>query len=150
METPSSNLANNLFEGVHRIKCKLRHYDEICEIWGIKYKYCDCFPEYINFKDNLIEYKCLCCNKNYQYKCDEKLKERFFDICKFSNRDNNTFIWLLQKCVYLYEYIDDLEKINETSLPEKENFYSHLSKADITGADYKHAKRVCKYFKIKN
>ena len=43
-----------------------------------------------------------------------------------------------------------LGKINETSLPEKENFYSDLSMADITGADYKHAKRVCKDFEIKN
>ena len=42
-------------------------------------KYCDCFLEYKNFKDDLIEYKCLCCNKNYQHKFDEKLKERFFN-----------------------------------------------------------------------
>ena len=49
-----------------------------CETCRIKYKYCDCFLEYINFKDDLIEYKCLCCNKNYQQKFDEKLKERFF------------------------------------------------------------------------
>ena len=32
---------------------------------GIKYKHWDCFLEYTNFKDNLIEYKCLCCIKNY-------------------------------------------------------------------------------------
>ena len=31
----------------------------------MKYKYCDCFLEYINFKDDLIEYKYLSCNKNY-------------------------------------------------------------------------------------
>ena len=37
-----------------------------CETCGIKYKNCDSFLEYTNFKDNLIEYKCLCCNKNYQ------------------------------------------------------------------------------------
>ena len=24
-----------------------------------------------NFKDDLIEYKCLCCNKNYQHMYDE-------------------------------------------------------------------------------
>ena len=42
-------------------------------------KYCDCFLEYKNFKDDLIEYKCLCCNKNYQHKFDEKLKERVFN-----------------------------------------------------------------------
>ena len=29
--------------------------------------------------------------------------------------------------------MDDLKKISETSLPEKENFYSHLNMGDITG-----------------
>ena len=43
-----------------------------------------------------------------------------------------------------------LGKSNETSLTEKENFYSHLNIADTTGADYAHAKRVCKDFEIKN
>ena len=39
---------------------------------------------------------------------------------------------------------------NETSLPEKEDFYYHLNMEDVTDADYAHAKRVCKGFKIKN
>ena len=43
------------------------------ETCGIKHKECDCFLAYINFKDDLIECKCLCCNKNYQQKCDENL-----------------------------------------------------------------------------
>ena len=46
--------------------------------------------------------------------------------------------------------MDDREKFNETSLPEKEDFYIHLNMEDITGADYAHAKRVYKHFKIKN
>ena len=69
----------------------------------------------------------MCCNKNYQRKFDEKLKERFFSTYKFSNHDNNQFILLLQKLVYPYEYMDDSERFNETSLPEKEDFYSHLN-----------------------
>ena len=69
-----------------------------CETCRIKYKYCDCFLEYTNFKDDLIEFKCLCCNKYYQQKSDEKLKEQFFNTFKFSNRDNNKFILLLQRC----------------------------------------------------
>ena len=56
----------------------------------------------------------------------------------------------MQKGVYPYEYMDDWEKFNETSLPEKEDFYSHLNMEDITDADYAHAKRVCKDFEIKN
>ena len=63
-----SNLVNNLSEGIHRIKCKLGRDDKKCETCAIKYKYCDCFLEYANFKDDLIEYKCLCCNKSYQQK----------------------------------------------------------------------------------
>ena len=40
-------------------------------------------------------------------------------------------------------------KLNET-LPEKDDFYSHLSMEDITDADYVHQKRVCKDFEIKS
>ena len=42
------------------------------------------------------------------------------------------------------------EKFNETSLPEKEDFYSHLNMEDITDADYVYAKKVCKDFWINN
>ena len=48
-----------------------------------------------------------------------------------------------------WEYIDESEKFSET-LPEKEDFYSHLDMEDITDANYAHAKRVCKDFEIKN
>ena len=150
MASSLSNLVNNLSEGIHNIKCKYGHDDKKYETCGIKYKYCDCFLEYTNFKDDLTEYKCLCCNKIYQRKFHEKLKERFFNTYKFSNHDNNKFILLLRKGVYPYEYMDDWEKFNETSLPEKEDFYSHLNMEDITDADYAHAKRVCKDFEIKN
>ena len=105
--------------------------------------------KYINFKGDLIQYKCLCYNKNYQHKFDEKLKERFYNTYKFSNHSNNKFILLLQNGVYSYEYMDNWEKFNETSLLEKEYFYSYLNMEDITDADYVHAKRVCKDFEIK-
>ena len=46
--------------------------------------------------------------------------------------------------------MDDWEKFNETTLPEKDNFYSHLNMEDITDADHVQAKRVCKKSHIKN
>ena len=46
--------------------------------------------------------------------------------------------------------MDDWEKFSETSLPEIENFYSHLNMEDITDAVYAHAERACKDFEIKN
>ena len=48
-----------------------------------------------NFKDDLIEYKCLCCNKIIK----TSLKERLFNTYKFSNHDNKKFILLLRKGV---------------------------------------------------
>ena len=146
-----SNVVNNLSEGTHRIICKFGDDDKNCETCGIKYNYCDCFLEYIHFDliDDLIEYKCLCCNKNYLHKFDENLRELFFNTYKFSNNDNNKFILFQQKGVYPYEYMNDWQKFNETSLSGKEDFYRHLIMEYITDANHAHAKRVCKNFEIK-
>ena len=62
------------------------------------------------------------CNKNYQHKFDEKLKERFFNTSKFSNHDNNKFILLLGKGVYPYEYLNGWEKLDEKACLEKKIF----------------------------
>ena len=43
-----------------------------------------------------------------------------------------------------------MEKFNETSLPEKDDFYSLLNMEVITDVDYMHAKRICKDFKIRH
>ena len=128
------NLVNNLSKGIHKIKCKYRHDDKKYETCEIAYKICLCFFENTNFKDGLIEYKRLCCNKNYQQKFDEKLKEEFLNTYKFSIHDNNRLILLLGKGVYPPKSMDDWGKFNEI-LPEKEDFYSHLNMEDITDAD---------------
>ena len=38
--------------------------------------------------------------------------------------------------------MDSWKRFNDTSLPEKENFYSHLNMENIADVDYKHTKRV--------
>ena len=50
MASSLSNLVNNVFVGIHKIKHKYGHNDKKCETCGITYEVCDCFPEYINFK----------------------------------------------------------------------------------------------------
>ena len=154
-----SNIANNLSEEIHEIRCKYGRDDKKHETCRIKYKYCHCFLEYKYFKDDLIEYKCLCCFKSYQQKFDEKLKERVFNTYKVSNHYHlfkfiynlfkDEFILLLLKGVYPNGYMEYWETSNET-LPEKEDFCSHLDMEDITDADYVHPKNVCKDFEIKN
>ena len=46
--------------------------------------------------------------------------------------------------------MDDWQKFNQTSLPEKEDFNSHLNIENITDAEYEYTKRVCKDFEIKS
>ena len=61
MESSLSNLADNLAEGIHKIKCKD----------------CECFLEYETVKDNLINIITNLATKIIQKKNDEELKKRF-------------------------------------------------------------------------
>ena len=45
--------------------------------------------------------------------------------------------------------MNDWENFNETSLPEKEDFWSQLNMKYLTDEDCAHTKIVCKGFKIK-
>ena len=44
--------------------------------------------------------------------------------------------------VYPYDYMDDWEKFNETTLSEKEELSNNLNMEDIVDADYMHLKRL--------
>ena len=114
-----NNLVDNLTEGIHKIK----------------FKDCNCFLEYQSVQENLIKYKCLC-KKDVSNKLGEKFKKRFKNTFKLSNNDINKIIFLLRKDVYPYKYMDEWEEFNETSLAEKEEFYSQLNMEDITDVYY--------------
>ena len=90
MASSLSNLANNLVKGIHKTK----------------YTNCNtCFLN-TNAKNDLIEYKCLCCNELPKKKFDKNLKKRFTNIYRLATQINK-FILLLQQGVYPYEYMDD-------------------------------------------
>ena len=56
---------------------------------------------------------------------------------------------LTRKGVYPYDYVSSLDKLSETCLPPKEEFYSHLNDEDISDEDYQHAIKVWNTFKLK-
>ena len=64
--------------------------DKKCKTGGIKYKNCEWFLEYTNFKIDSIEQKMLNLQLELSAKSDEKL-----NTYMFSNHDKNKFILLL-------------------------------------------------------
>ena len=91
------------------------------------------------------------CKQRYKKKFNKELIKRFAITYSFCNNDTtgssfseriNKFILLLRKCVYSYEYMDNWERLNETSLPNKESFYSNLNMEDIDDIDYRHGNNV--------
>ena len=48
-----------------------------------------------------------------------------------------------------YEYMDSWQIFDETSLPDKEAFYSNLNMEDITDVDYRHGKKYLNILLIK-
>ena len=57
---------------------------------------------------------------------------------------------LTRKGVYPYDYVSSLEKLSETQLPPKEEFYSKLNDEEISDDDYQHASNVWDTFKCKS
>ena len=62
---------------------------------------------------------------------------------KLFNVDSNSKRYNLQmrKGVYPYECMDSWDKLDETSLPQREKFYSKLTGSEILESDYEHAKK---------
>ena len=84
--------------------------------------------------------------KIIKQKFGEKLKVELLNTYTFSNQDNNKFILLLRKGVYLYNYLYAwLGKIQWNIITWKKDVYSHLK---FTDTDYAHAKRVSKDFEV--
>ena len=101
-------------------------------------------------KDEQLIFRCSSSKKNYKKDFNKDLIQRFVNIYEFCNGDLNKFILLLRKGVYPYEYMDSWQRFDETSLPDKEAFYSNLNVEDITDTDYIHANKVFKKFKLKH
>ena len=102
------------------------------------------------FNDNQLICRCFECKKNYKKEFNKESIKRFANIYEFCNGDINLFILLLKKGVHPCEYMDNWERFDKTSLPDKEAFYSSLNMEDITDVDHIHAKRVFKGLNNKN
>ena len=152
MASSLSKLVDNLSEGLDNNKCS------------------DCGSnlDYIEIKNEKLFLECYNCKQRYKKKLNKELIKRFACTYSFCNNDTtgstaepsssersssehiNKFIFLLRKGVYPYEYMDNWERFNETSLPSKESFYSNLNMENIEDIDYRHGNNVFNKFKLNN
>ena len=74
--------------------------------------------------------------------------QRFANTYSFCSKDLkfnktfNKFILLLGKVAYPYEYMNNWEIFDETSLPDKESFYSSLNMENIEDIDHWHGNNL--------
>ena len=85
---------------------------------------------------------CYICKKGFSTDDGNKKKDfnkelikRSANIYEFCDGYINKFILLLRKGVFAYEYMHSWKRFNETSLPNKKEFYSSLNTEDITVLD---------------
>ena len=122
MSTSLSNLVNSLSDGKYDIKCKN----------------CNSCLDSMKFDDNKLICRCFECKINYNKDFNNELIYRFSSLYDFCNKDINKSMLLLRKGVYPYEYMDNWERFNEKSLPDKEFFCSNLNMENIIDIDYRH------------
>ena len=134
MSTSLSKLVDNLSEELYNNKC-------------LNSKSC---LDYMKTKNEKLILKCFNCKQNYKKDFNKELIKRFANTYEFCNENLNKFILLLRRSVYPYEYMDNWKKFDETSLPNKESFYSNLNMEKIDDIDYRHGNNVFKRFKLKN
>ena len=81
-----------------------------------------------------IALNCSECNSNYEKEFNEDVAKRFENKA-FCDKDINKFCLIIRKRLYIYEYIEICQRYNETSMPDKKEFYTNLNMEDITNPD---------------
>ena len=109
MSMPLSKLIDNLSEGIHNNTC-------------VDCKSC---LDYIKTENEKLILKYFNCKQYYEKDFNKELIKRFAGTYEFCNKNLNS------SCVCPYEYMDNWERFEETSLPNKESFYSNLNMENI-------------------
>ena len=143
MASSLTKLVDNLSEGIRNNKCS----DCVSNLDYIK---TTAEPSSLERKNEKLILECYNCKQRYKKKFNKELIKRFASTYSLCNNDFNKFILSLRKGVYPYEYMDNWERFNETSLPSKESFYSNLNMEDIDDIDYRHGNNVLNKFKLNN
>ena len=136
MNESLSSLADNL-SGLKNCYCEKSSFDNIKTTYNV-----------IN-NEYIVNSKCKACLWRKAVKLSDLVKNfpNTFNLCRANVQK---FLLLLTKSVCPYEYMNDMSKFDKKELPTIDNFYSKLNSSGISKEDYSHAKKVWKFFKIKD
>ena len=104
---------------------------------------------YIDIK-YVAHFKCMKCGVEKTKALNkEEIQRKFKNTYNVYINKDKLFRSLLRKGVYPYEWLDSVERLNETQLPSKDVFYSKLTGQEISDVDYEHAQTVWRTFRMK-
>ncbi|XP_078032837.1 uncharacterized protein LOC144467773 [Augochlora pura] len=66
----------------------------------------------------------------------------------YSHLSDDDFDLVTRKAIFPYDYVTSYDKLSDTCLLPREEFYNKLHDSEISDADYHHARRVCSRFGI--
>ena len=156
----NKQVLSNSFHNAHTIKCKncestnvIQQTYQICQSNDTyiltKCPVCNKNTEYLKLKTKIIYSKCFEYNKYQNEMFTDEIKKyltkQFENTFNYCNKNDNKFLMSLQKGVYPYEYVNDWDKFDETTIPFKEFFLARNGYSD-----FRHVKNVFKQFKHKN
>ncbi|XP_024879110.1 uncharacterized protein LOC112459306 [Temnothorax curvispinosus] len=85
-------------------------------------------------------------DKLASFLCRDKLK---IVRSQFLQLSTENFDLLTRKGVFPYEYVDCVDKLEDTCLPPRESFYSSLTGDTVSESDYEHAANVWRRFSVR-
>ena len=99
--------------------------------------------------DGLVKALLSDCQENGEFNV-QRARDKFGHLSsRFGHFPDQEFALLLRKGVFPYAWMDCPEKLNETALPPKEDFFNDLEQEDISESDYSHAQAVWNTFHMK-
>ena len=131
----NKQVLSNSFHNAHTIKCKncestnvIQQTYQICQSNDTyiltKCPVCNKNTEYLKLKTKIIYSKCFEYNKYQNEMFTDEIKKyltkQFENTFNYCNKNDNKFLMSLQKGVYPYEYVNDWDKFDETTIPFKE------------------------------
>ena len=115
---------------------------------SVKFIFKDSLQHLPNSLDKLVQNLLKSSNKDYNL--FNETKKLFREYQTEKGVTNESFKLLLQKGVFPYSYFTSLEKLQETDLPDRADFFNDLTKSECSEQDYSHARKVYDHFKCRN